>query len=138
MRLLPVVAALLLTACAYRDAPALTDAEDLFVRGSFNGWQTVAAHQLQKEGADSYVVVIPLTTDVKPQYFKLGDDNWRLGANCGPREIDADQLIALGQTVAVDCNQPRRSFSLQPPANGPYRFTFTTVDKQLKLKVEQL
>lgn len=137
MRLLPVIASLLLAACASSDNPTLSDAEDLLLRGSFNGWQAQPAYQLQQQGEGEYSVTVNLTASAKPQYFKLGDDEWQPGANCGPQDIDKDQLVTLGQPVAVDCNQPRRSFSFLPPASGQYRFVFTTHNDQLHLRIEQ-
>lgn len=138
MRLLPVVATLLLAACASSDNPALSDAEDLLLRGSFNGWQAQPAYQLQQQGDGQYSVTVNLSAGAKPQFFKLGDEEWQPGANCGPQDIDKDQLVSLNQQVAVDCNQPRRSFSFLPPASGQYRFIFTTHDDQLRLSIEQL
>ena len=137
MRLLPVIASLLVTACASSDNPTLSDAEDLLLRGSFNGWQAQPAYQLQQQGDGQYSVTVNLSAGAKPQFFKLGDEEWQPGANCGPQDIDKDQLVTLGQPVAVDCNQPRRSFSFLPPASGQYRFVFTTRDDKLSLTVEQ-
>lgn len=136
--LLPVAAALLLTACAGSGNVALTDAEDLLLRGSFNGWQAQPAYQLQQQGDGHYSVTVTLAAEAKPQFFKLGDSEWQPGANCGPLDIDKDQRLVVGQSVAVDCNQPRRSFSFLPPQNGDYRFVFTTSDDKLLLRIEQL
>ncbi|MFC3094194.1 hypothetical protein DRW07_11965 [Alteromonas sediminis] len=94
----------------------------LYLRGVFNWWGTVAAHQF-KPGNVSGVwhADIDLVADGQPYDFKIADAVWTPSQSCGA--LSQVTEITTKSSTPVHCSSQAMNLRFTPSDNGVYRFT---------------
>jgi len=130
--LLVVVLALFVSACttaptgANKQSPYVSSitVPQLYLRGVFNWWGKVAAHQF-KPGSQSNVwyADINLLADGQPYDFKLADALWTPEQTCGA--LDKVIVVTTKSETPIHCSAASMNLRFTPAENGLYRFIIT-------------
>lgn len=62
----------------------------IYLRGNFNTWEAQPEYQLKKINSDVLQTKIKLSTAGQTYEFKIADENWSQGLNCGYLNEDLD------------------------------------------------
>ncbi|KZN77074.1 hypothetical protein N477_13255 [Pseudoalteromonas luteoviolacea H33-S] len=92
----------------------------LYLRGDFSLWDAEDIYQLKPKGNGTYTVRARFMSPGKVYEFKIADEAWSQGYNCGYRY---QSLVTIGQPQPADCNTIYNYFSFAPDKKGWYRIT---------------
>ncbi len=95
----------------------------MFVRGGFNGWG-IASPLTFTDGISSAV----LDLDVGQVQFKVADENWSTGTNCGAGALE-DKFVSPGNKVlGIECNNgntPNMILDITEPGEHKVFFSYS-------------
>lgn len=137
--ILPLVTAAVLSACSSTDSftsdePSASKVDKtMYLRGDFSLWESQPEYQLNAISRDIFQTKIKFTTSDKAYEFKIADENWSAGLNCGYKNEDLDKFLELGIPVQANCNSVYNYFSFTPYEAGWYEVSinFRNLDKPL-------
>ncbi|MBQ4812637.1 hypothetical protein J8M20_14860 [Pseudoalteromonas luteoviolacea] len=92
----------------------------MYLRGDFSLWDAESIYQLQPQGDGRYHVRARFMNPGKVYEFKIADEKWSEGYNCGYR---FQGKLKLGQPLPVDCNTVYNYLSFAPDKKGWYSIT---------------
>jgi pullulanase len=101
---------------------------DLFVRGGFNSWAADPAFKLGFLGGTDYSVSAPVSPAGNYE-FKIADEGWTTGTNCGAGP--AGDVVRLGIGLTLDCvtgGSGPPNLKLAAPTAGNYTFALAAAD----------
>lgn len=96
-------------------------AKPMFLRGDFSLWEARDDLKLEYVSPFYYRTKLKLKAYGKAYEFKIADDAWSPGFNCGYK-AESDKVIKLGQIARADCDSVFNYFSFVPPEDGWYWF----------------
>ena len=127
-KILPIIfIASVLTACSSTESFKENEVENtgietpIYLRGNFNTWEAQPEYQLKKISTDVLQTKIKLSTAGQTYEFKIADENWSQGLNCGYLSEDLDQFLESGIPVQANCNSIYNYFSFTPYESGWYQ-----------------
>ncbi|KZN44310.1 hypothetical protein [Pseudoalteromonas luteoviolacea] len=92
----------------------------MYLRGDFSLWDAEDIYRLQPKGDGRYLVRARFMSPGKVYEFKIADEKWSEGYNCGYR---FQGMVQLGQPLPVDCNTVYNYLSFAPDKKGWYSIT---------------
>ncbi|BBN80022.1 hypothetical protein PA25_00070 [Pseudoalteromonas sp. A25] len=132
-----VVLSLLLAACSSQinspdshvSSQSVVDVFDrtMYLRGDFTLWDAEPHYILKPRTAGVYSVKAKFMSPGKVYEFKIADEQWSKGYNCGYK---VQGNLKLGQPQLADCNTIYNYFSFVPNKKGWYIITFDYSDSQ--------
>ncbi|CAH9063159.1 hypothetical protein PSECIP111951_02847 [Pseudoalteromonas holothuriae] len=99
----------------------------MYLRGDFTLWDFEPHYILKEQSAGIYTVKAKFMTPGKVYEFKIADEQWSKGYNCGYKVQGA---LKLGQAQLADCNALYNYFTFMPNKKGWYVITFDYRDNQ--------
>ncbi|NOU51376.1 hypothetical protein HG263_12635 [Pseudoalteromonas sp. JBTF-M23] len=130
------VLALLLSACSSQvslsngtsgTSISQTLERTMYLRGDFTLWDAEPHYILKPQGAGVYTVKAKFMTPGKVYEFKIADEQWSKGYNCGYK---VQGILKLGQPQLADCNSIYNYFSFVPSKKGWYVIAFDYSDSR--------
>ncbi|MBD1581878.1 hypothetical protein [Pseudoalteromonas sp. S16_S37] len=130
------VLALLLSACSSQislsnstSGPTISETLErtMYLRGDFTLWDAEPHYILKPQGAGIYTVKAKFMTPGKVYEFKIADEQWSKGYNCGYK---VQGVLKLGQPQLADCNTIYNYFSFVPSKKGWYVISFDYSDNR--------
>ncbi|MCF2860261.1 hypothetical protein L1286_22525 [Pseudoalteromonas sp. SMS1] len=97
----------------------------MYLRGDFSLWDAEDIYRLLPQGEGRYLVRARFMSPGKVYEFKIADEKWSEGYNCGYR---FQGTLKLGQPLPVDCNTVYNYFSFAPDKKGWYSITLDYSD----------
>jgi hypothetical protein len=137
--ILPVALTALLSACSSTDTFTSEETtankidRPLYLRGDFSLWESQPEYQLVAVSKDIYQTKVKFTAVGKAYEFKIADETWSAGLNCGYNNEDLDKFLELGIPVQANCNSVYNYFSFSPYEAGWYQVSinFRNLEKPL-------
>ena len=136
-KLSAVVLALLLSACSSQvhvtdtQQTTTTVAKELnrpmYLRGDFTLWDAESHYRLKTSQPGVYSVKAKFMTPGKVYEFKLADEAWAKGFNCGYK---VQGVLQLNQPELADCDTVYNYFSFMPKHKGWYKITLDYSDSR--------
>ncbi|CAM4270101.1 hypothetical protein [Pseudoalteromonas byunsanensis] len=136
-KLIMAVAALFLSACSSQinilDSITTVPSTDgtldrtMYLRGDFTLWDAEPHYILQQQSEGIYTVKAKFMTPGKVYEFKIADEQWSQGFNCGYKVQGA---LKLNQPQLADCDTVYNYFSFMPSKKGWYIITFDYSDSR--------
>ncbi|PAJ75897.1 hypothetical protein CJF42_02430 [Pseudoalteromonas sp. NBT06-2] len=105
----------------------------IYLRGNFNTWEAQPEYQLKKINSDVLQTKIKLSTAGQTYEFKIADENWSQGLNCGYLNEDLDQFLESGIPVQANCKSIYNYFSFTPYESGWYQVSINFRQKSKPL-----
>lgn len=99
----------------------------MYLRGDFTLWDAEPHYRLKVLSTGLYSVKVKFMTPGKVYEFKLADEAWSEGYNCGYK---VQGRLQLGQPELVDCSTVYNYFSFMPKQKGWYRITLDYSNSQ--------
>jgi hypothetical protein len=93
----------------------------IYLRGNFNTWEAQPELELKRVNADVLQTKVKLSTAGETYEFKIADEQWSKGLNCGYLSEDLDQFLESGIPVQANCNSIYNYFSFTPYESGWYQ-----------------
>ncbi|MBQ4864082.1 hypothetical protein J8L98_20545 [Pseudoalteromonas sp. MMG013] len=136
-KLSTVLLMLLLSACA--NQVQITDSQQtnttvaqelnrpMYLRGDFTLWDAESHYMLQESKKGVYSVKAKFMTPGKVYEFKLADDAWSKGFNCGYK---VQGTLRLNQPQLADCDTVYNYFNFMPKKKGWYKITLDYSDNR--------
>ncbi|WP_052262567.1 hypothetical protein [Pseudoalteromonas luteoviolacea] len=106
----------------------------MYLRGDFSLWDAEGIYQLKPQGNGTYTVRARFMSPGKVYEFKIADEAWSQGYNCGYRYTSA---ITLVKPQPADCNTIYNYFSFTPDKKGWYRITLDYRDANNPMVIVQ-
>ncbi|WP_440054614.1 hypothetical protein ACSLBF_00040 [Pseudoalteromonas sp. T1lg65] len=93
----------------------------LYLRGDFTLWDAEAQYRMVESQPGVYSARAKFMSPGKVYEFKIADEKWSEGYNCGYKN---DGRLELGMPLAADCNTVYNYFSFKPSKKGWYEIQF--------------
>ena len=97
----------------------------MYLRGDFTLWDAEPHYVLKQVRSGIYTVKAKFMTPGKVYEFKIADEQWSQGYNCGYK---LQGKLVVGQPLIADCNTIYNYFSFMPNKKGWYVITFDYSD----------
>ncbi len=137
MRKLIIAAAIAsLTACSSTEenvTPSADVSNTMYLRGDFNLWEAQPEYELAVVSNAILQTKVKFLETGKAYEFKISDEKWTMGLNCGYKDEGLDKFLELGIPVQANCNSIYNYFSFTPYEAGWYQVSinFKLKDKPL-------
>jgi hypothetical protein len=99
----------------------------MYLRGDFTLWDAESHYILKTTRMGVYTVKAKFMTPGKVYEFKLADEAWTQGYNCGYK---VQGTLRLNQPQLADCNTVYNYFSFMPTEKGWYTITLDYSDSR--------
>ncbi|MGC0120562.1 hypothetical protein [Pseudoalteromonas piscicida] len=120
------IALLALTACSSNfqlpttsTSPVVAGELDktMYLRGDFTLWDAEPQYRFEETQPGIYATKARFMSPGKVYEFKIADEQWSEGYNCGYKR---EGQLTLGQPLVADCNTVYNYFSFKPSKKGWY------------------
>ena len=98
----------------------------IYLRGDFTLWDADTHYQLKELRSGIFTVKVKFMTPGKVYEFKLADEAWSEGLNCGYK---TDGILQLDIPQLADCSTVYNYFSFMPRKKGWYKVTLDYSDR---------
>lgn len=105
----------------------------LYLRGDFTLWEAQSAYLLEAQTDTIFQTKVKLTNPDKVYEFKIADEHWSSGYNCGYKSEGLDKNIELGIPVQANCNSVYNYFRFTPYEAGWYQVSINFKNKRTPL-----
>lgn len=107
--------------------------KNLYLRGDFTLWEAQSAYKLSAQTANIYEAKVKLTNPDKTYEFKIADEAWSEGFNCGYKSEELDKNLEIGIPVQANCNSVYNYFRFTPYEAGWYQVSINFKNKRTPL-----
>lgn len=129
----------LLSACTVTSDPVVDPSLDksnyLYLRGTFSWWDLESEYRVKRHTETKYSAKVELQADGQTYEFKLADENWTSGNNCG-FATPADETLELGIKANANCSAKYEPFRFKPEQSGRYRVFIDFADDAPRIWIE--
>lgn len=94
---------------------------DMYLRGDFTLWDAEPHYKLGAQQPGIYTVRAKFMTPGKVYEFKIADESWSKGFNCG---YQSSGSLQLNKPIPANCDTVYNYFSFAPSKKGWYTITF--------------
>ncbi len=125
-RIITLAVVTLLTACSSQlsfpvKSPERAISKALYLRGEFSLWDAQPEYLFKQETEGGFVSKIYFAKAGVAYEFKIADEEWSPGYNCGYLDQGKGGKLLLGQSMAADCESIYNYFSFTPANKGWYQ-----------------
>lgn len=107
--------------------------QSLYLRGDFTLWEAQSAYKLKEQATNILSTKVKFGTIGKAYEFKIADENWTQGYNCGFKSEGLDKFLEVGIPVQANCESVYNYFSFTPYEAGWYEVSINFRNKTTPL-----